>query len=122
MQLLLFLFSTAIALDDICRAINNGLCTNCGQELLVEGFCCKECPNGYEIKGHSCIQNSSVIFTLKFFTNFENQSFYEENFVCFPDSDSPSVATKRGVFFRSESNICETKNKFLFGPKLMIVL
>ena len=122
MQLSLFLFSTAIALDDICRAINNGLCTNCGQELIVEGFCCKECPNGYEIKGHSCIQNSSVIFTLKFFTNFENQSFYEENFVCFPDSDSPSVATKRGVFFRSESNICETKNKFLFGPKLMIVL
>ena len=122
MQLLLFLFSTAITLDDICRAINNGLCTNCGQELLVEGFCCKECPNGYEIKGHSCIQKSSVIFTLKFFTNFENQSFYEENFVCFPDSDSPSVATKRGVFFRSESNICETKNKFLFGPKLMIVL
>ena len=34
---------------------------------------------------------------------------------------APTTTEKRGVFINSSSSMCATKNKFLFGPKLMIV-
>ena len=75
MQNLLFLLFTAFSFDGTCKSILNGLCTNCGQDLLVEGFCYKACPDGYKMQGQSCVQKTPVIL----FLNFENQTFYQEN-------------------------------------------
>ena len=56
MGFFLVYFAAASVLDD--SQINYGKYTNCGQNLLVEGFCYKECPDGYEQQGETCIEKS----------------------------------------------------------------
>ena len=111
------------ALDDSYVTISNGNSTNCGQDLVVESFCYKECPDGYDQQGKFCSKKVPLLFTFKFFLVFD--SFYHENLICYPESPHQlaSVAIeKRGLFFGSSSNICRTKAQFLFGPKLLIVV
>ena len=65
-----------------------------------------------------------MIFSLNFFSKIEYQLFNEENWNCYPETShqsAPTTTEKRGVFINSSSSMCATKNKFLFGPKLMIV-
>ena len=124
MEFFLVFFTAAFALDDDCSPLNYGKYTNCGQDLLVEGFCYKECPNGYEQQANSCIQKSPEIFSLKFFSTTAFRSIHEESLSSYPNAQNqlaPVATEKRGIFFKSSSNIYITKNRFLFGPKLLIV-
>ena len=124
MEFFLVFFTAAFALDDDCSPLNYGKYTNCGQDLLVEGFCYKECPDGYEEQANSCIQKSPEIFSLKFFSTTAFRSIHEESLSSYPNAQNqlaPVATEKRGTFFKSSSNIYITKNRFLFGPKLLIV-
>ena len=124
MEIFLLLLAGISAQESGSRVIKSIKSPNCGQDLLVEYFCYKECPDGYDQKGTSCIQSSSMIFSLKFFSKIEYQRLNEENWNCYaetPHESAPATTEKRGVFISSSSSMCATKNKFLFGPKLMIV-
>ena len=79
MELFLLLLAGISAQESGSRVIKSSKSPNCGQDLFVEYFCYKECPDGYEQKGSSCIQSSPMIFSLNFFSKIEYQLFNEEN-------------------------------------------
>ena len=55
MELFLLLLAGISAQESGSRVIKSSKSPNCGQDLFVEYFCYKECPDVYEQKGTSCI-------------------------------------------------------------------
>ena len=123
MEFILFFLSSAFALHDESRAINKEKHINCDEDFLVEGFCYKQCPNGYEQQGGLCIKNTSMIFSLKFFSKIEFNTSNEENWTCYPetsDQSAPVTTENRGIFFKTSSNSCITKENFYSGPNFWL--
>ena len=78
MESFLVFLAAATAIDGCSSTIKNELSTNGGQNLLVEGFCYKECPDGYQQQGQSCIKTNLNIFTFKLSSEIDSDSSYKE--------------------------------------------
>ena len=125
MESLIFLLTAVAGIHDLSNEIQNGLFNYCENYVLVEGFCYEVCPDSYKTLEDFCEPFNYTIFSYDFSSNHEVLPLFNDQKLLISDSlySAPLIQTsQRGLFFKTQSANCITKNNFVFGPKLMIVL